>query len=329
MRSAFVSPSFLVSDSSGGSPPLNFPDTENLCKVCVTGTDHPPPLLEMWMTSHGQCPRGVLVNVQEWGCFSIFRRADDVTRTMSKGGCLWMSSPPPPLQEILYPRLDRDTPPPKLYPISPTASDVASGGGELFFFASFLVRTSRNMILSLRSAVYNIYTHNSDHSLTHSSLSRSPVLSKYILVMCIQYNYTYVETVWMYVGMYVCVCMCVCMYVYVCVCMYVCMCLCVSMYVCPYVCIHVCMYTVCIHTMYVYMHVCMCVYVCVYTVCIHVCMCMYVGMCVYVCMCVCVYVCPYVCIHVCMYTVCIHVCVCMYVCMYVCMHAYIDGRTYV
>ena len=57
----------------------------------------------MWMTSHGQCPRGcVLVNVQEWGCFSIFRRADDVTRTMSKGGgacecptrvgaCLWMS----------------------------------------------------------------------------------------------------------------------------------------------------------------------------------------------------------------------------------------------
>ena len=26
---------------------------------------------------------GVLVNVQELGCFSIFRRADDVTRTMS------------------------------------------------------------------------------------------------------------------------------------------------------------------------------------------------------------------------------------------------------
>ena len=26
------------------------------------------------------------MNVQEWGCFSIFRRADDVTRTMSKGG---------------------------------------------------------------------------------------------------------------------------------------------------------------------------------------------------------------------------------------------------
>ena len=39
------------------------------------------------MTSHGQCPRVVvLVNVQEWVCFSIFWRADDVTRTMSKGG---------------------------------------------------------------------------------------------------------------------------------------------------------------------------------------------------------------------------------------------------
>ena len=38
------------------------------------------------MTSRGQCPRGVLVNVQEWGCFSIFRRANDVTQTMSKGG---------------------------------------------------------------------------------------------------------------------------------------------------------------------------------------------------------------------------------------------------
>ena len=38
------------------------------------------------MTSRGQCPRGVLVNVQEWGCFTIFWRADDVARTMSKGG---------------------------------------------------------------------------------------------------------------------------------------------------------------------------------------------------------------------------------------------------
>ena len=29
---------------------------------------------------------GVLVNVQEWVCFSIFGRADDVTLTMSKDG---------------------------------------------------------------------------------------------------------------------------------------------------------------------------------------------------------------------------------------------------
>ena len=57
------------------------------------------------MTSRGQCPKGVLVNVQEWGCFSIFRRADDVTQTKSKGGACECLHPPPPLQEILYPRL--------------------------------------------------------------------------------------------------------------------------------------------------------------------------------------------------------------------------------
>ena len=51
------------------------------------------------MTSRGQCPRGVPVNVQEksGGVFQI----DDVTRTMSKGGCAWCSThpssdPPPP-----------------------------------------------------------------------------------------------------------------------------------------------------------------------------------------------------------------------------------------
>ena len=40
----------------------------------------------------------MIVNVQEWGCFSIFRRADDVTRTMSKGGgaCECLHPPPPP-----------------------------------------------------------------------------------------------------------------------------------------------------------------------------------------------------------------------------------------
>ena len=57
------------------------------------------------MTSRRQCPRcgWVLVNVQEWGCFSIFRRADDVTQTMSKGGGVLVEClHPPPFQEILH-----------------------------------------------------------------------------------------------------------------------------------------------------------------------------------------------------------------------------------
>ena len=50
------------------------------------------------MTSRGQCPRGVgvLVNVQEWECFSIFRRADDVMRKMSKGGGVLVTVFTPP-----------------------------------------------------------------------------------------------------------------------------------------------------------------------------------------------------------------------------------------
>ena len=54
----------------------------------------------MWMTSHGQCPRGgVLVNVQEWGRFSNWwRHADNVQG--GGGGCAWCSthpsSDPPP-----------------------------------------------------------------------------------------------------------------------------------------------------------------------------------------------------------------------------------------
>ena len=55
----------------------------------------------MWMTSHGQCPRGGACECPRGVCFPIFRRADDVTRTMSKGGwCAWCSthpsSDPPP-----------------------------------------------------------------------------------------------------------------------------------------------------------------------------------------------------------------------------------------
>ena len=58
--------------------------------VCVTGVITPPPL-GMWMGNvQGG---GVLVNVQEWGCFSNFLRADDVTRTMSKGGAVLVKSP--------------------------------------------------------------------------------------------------------------------------------------------------------------------------------------------------------------------------------------------
>ena len=53
------------------------------------------------------------MNVQEWGCFSIFRRADDVTRTMSKGVCVLVKNPvsapgtppPPPPSKILDPPL--------------------------------------------------------------------------------------------------------------------------------------------------------------------------------------------------------------------------------
>ena len=38
------------------------------------------------------------MNVQEWGYFSFFWRADDVTQTMSKGGEVFVNvlTPPPP-----------------------------------------------------------------------------------------------------------------------------------------------------------------------------------------------------------------------------------------
>ena len=51
---------------------------------------------------------GVLVNVQEWGCFSICRRTDDVTQIMSKGGaceCPRLRWTPPPPSKILDPPL--------------------------------------------------------------------------------------------------------------------------------------------------------------------------------------------------------------------------------
>ena len=74
------------------------------------------------MMSHGQCPRaGVLVNVQDChgGAFSIFRRADDVTQAMSKGGGVLVNvfAPPPSGNPVSAPGY-RDPPPKKkLYPI--------------------------------------------------------------------------------------------------------------------------------------------------------------------------------------------------------------------
>ena len=64
-------------DPSGGS------------RVCVSDRgDHPAPpwnVDDVTFQGGGGHRGGVLVNVQGWGCFSNFLRADDVTRTMSKG----------------------------------------------------------------------------------------------------------------------------------------------------------------------------------------------------------------------------------------------------
>ena len=49
----------------------------------------PPPLLGHnvgFLTLGPKVGPPPFVNVQEWGCFSIFLMADDVTQTMSKGG---------------------------------------------------------------------------------------------------------------------------------------------------------------------------------------------------------------------------------------------------
>ena len=97
-------------------PPLELvPILKTYCKVFGTGTDDRVLVnVQEWRcvsifrraddVTRTMSKGVVLVNVQEWGCFSIFQRADDVTQTMSKGGgCLWNVFTP--LQEILYPRL--------------------------------------------------------------------------------------------------------------------------------------------------------------------------------------------------------------------------------
>ena len=129
-----------VGDRGAWSPPpplWTCPDPENLCKVCVTGTDPPPPLgLECWWRHTGHTGNaqggGGCLWMSKRGGLSICRRVDDVTQAMSKGGacecsftpppsvgwmtsrrqypigggCLWMFfHPPTPRQEILYPRL--------------------------------------------------------------------------------------------------------------------------------------------------------------------------------------------------------------------------------
>ena len=63
-----------VADPGGGGP---------------GGPDPPPPFgprCRFFNIGPKVGPPPPFVNVQEWGCFSIFLRANDVTRTMSKGG---------------------------------------------------------------------------------------------------------------------------------------------------------------------------------------------------------------------------------------------------
>ena len=80
---------------------------------CVTGMITPPPLnlSRYWKPMQSVCDRD-RSPPPPWN-------VDDVTRAMSKGGgCLWMSSPPPPFRKSCI-RAWIGTPQ-KLYPISPT-----------------------------------------------------------------------------------------------------------------------------------------------------------------------------------------------------------------
>ena len=73
-----------MADPGGGSRGSGPPPFGPRCRLFNIGPKVGPP---------------PFVNVQEWGCFSIFLRSDDVTRTMSKGGVLVknpVSAPGPP-----------------------------------------------------------------------------------------------------------------------------------------------------------------------------------------------------------------------------------------
>ena len=78
-------------------PPWTCPDTENLWKVCVTGTDHPPPPLECGWRHTGTVQGGCLWMSKSGGVFQFFGgRMTSRGQCPRGGGCLWMSSPLPP-----------------------------------------------------------------------------------------------------------------------------------------------------------------------------------------------------------------------------------------
>ena len=100
LASAIYRPRPTRSGGSRGSPhPLNLSWYWKPMQSVRDRDRSPPPPLGMWMTSHGQCPRGGACECPRVGVFYNFleggwRHADNV-----QGGGV--------LQEILYPRLTR------------------------------------------------------------------------------------------------------------------------------------------------------------------------------------------------------------------------------
>ena len=98
-RIAVADPGVCV---TGMIPPLELVPILKTYMQSVRDRDRsPPPPPGMWMTSHGQCPRGgVLVNVSKSGGVFQFFGGQMTSRGQCQrgGGCLWMSSL----------RLDRD-----------------------------------------------------------------------------------------------------------------------------------------------------------------------------------------------------------------------------
>ena len=95
-----------------------------------------------------------IVNDREWGCFSIFWRADDVTRTMSKGrvcACECLHPPPsgnpvsapgvPPIQVQTPPHLDGWLRACTVPERSPRRTDSRGGWGGVGFGPQSLGKT--------------------------------------------------------------------------------------------------------------------------------------------------------------------------------------------